>query len=279
MSPPTTQPDVSLSGLQPPLAEFLERYVHLVRSFAIKDVRTRYVGSLMGFFWTVVQPLLELITYTFVFTVIIGVSFEENYSTAKNALYLFCGMIPWLSLSESLSRSVNTVRENAHLVKKVRFPPSVLCSYITLSETFNQLIRFVLLFVAALALGQGLTAHVLIIIPVLLLQFLFTLGLAMFLATAQVFFKDAQHLLAPLLMIWLFITPIFYPASLFPKIFTPLLMLNPLAHLVGIYREIILNHQLPHLGSVVIFGTCAALAFVLGAFVFHRHSKRFPDLV
>jgi ABC-type polysaccharide/polyol phosphate export permease len=171
------------------------------------------------------------------------------------------------------------VRENSHLIRKVRFPPSVLCSYIVLSETFNQVIRFMLLFAAALIIGQGLTLHALIIIPVLFLQVMFTLGLSMFLATTQVFFKDTLHLLSPILMIWLFITPIFYPAHLFPKAFTPLLMLNPLAHLVGIYRELILNHRLPHWGSVVIFGTCAALIFVLGSFVFHRHSKRFADLV
>ncbi len=255
------------------------RHFALVRSFVIKDIRTRYVGSLMGFFWTVVHPLIELVTYTFVFTVILRVRFEEHYSVGTNALYLFCGMIPWFSLSETLSRSTNTIRENAHLIKKVRFPASVLCTYINLSEAFNQLIRLVLLFVAAVAIGHGLTLHLLIIVPVLILQVLFTQGMAMFLASTQVFFKDTQHLLGPSLMIWLFITPIFYPAHYFPKEFTPLLMLNPLSHLVGIYRELILNHTLPHWGSVVIFATCAMLMFTLGALLFQRHAKRFPDLV
>jgi len=269
----------SVSGPGPGMAEQVQRYFDLVRSFVIKDVRMRYVGSLMGFFWTVVHPFLELLTYTFVFTVILQVRFEDHYSMGTNALFLFCGMVPWLTLSESLSRCTNVVRENSHLIRKVRFPPSVLCSYIVLSETFNQLIRFFLLFLAALLIGQGLTLHALIIIPVLLLQMMFTLGVSMFLASTQVFFKDTLHLLSPILMIWLFITPIFYPAHLFPKIFTPVLMLNPLAHLVGIYRELILNHRLPHWGSVVIFGTCAVLAFALGSFIFHRHSRNFSDLV
>lgn len=255
------------------------RYAALVRSFVVKDVRTRYVGSLMGFFWTVVHPLLELLIYTFVFTVILRVRFEEHYGTVLNALFLFCGMVPWFSISEALTRSTNVVRENAHLVKRVRFPASVLCTYITLSEGVNQLIRFSLLFAAAMIAGQGLTWHLVILVPILFLQLLFTQGLSMFLAATQVYFKDTQHLLTPTLMIWLFITPIFYPARYFPKEFSPILMLNPLSHLVGIYRELILNHRLPQWGSVVIFGTCAALAFALGTALFERHAKDFPDLV
>jgi lipopolysaccharide transport system permease protein len=273
--PPTTS--ISEDHLGP--GEHAARYVALVRSFLSKDIRTRYVGSLMGFFWTVVHPLIELITYTFVFTVILRVRFEEHYSTGTNALFLFCGMIPWFSISESLTRSTNVIRENAHLVKKVRFPASVLCTYSNLSEVFNQLIRWVLLFGAALLIGHGLTFHLLILIPILLMQLLFTLGLSMFLAATQVFFKDTQHLLTPSLMIWLFITPIFYPARYFPNEFAPLLMLNPMSHLVGIYRELILNHRLPHWGSVIIFSTCALLVFTLGAVLFQRHSKQFPDMV
>ena len=233
----------------------------------------------MGFFWAVVQPLLELVTYTFVFTVILLVRFEDHFDTWTNALYLFCGMIAWLALSETLSRAVNVVRENAHLIKKLRFPPSVLCSYLTLSEGFSAIVRFGLLFAAALLVGQGLSLHCLLIVPVLVLQLLFTLGLAMLVATTQVYFKDTQHLLGPALMIWMFITPIFYPASLFPKQFSPLLMLNPLSHLVGIYRELILNHVFPQWGSLVIFTTMAVTTFALGAVTFHRHSRRFPDLV
>ncbi len=255
------------------------RYWSLTRSFAINDIRTRYVGSLMGFFWAVVQPLIELVTYTFVFTVILLVRFEDHYDTWTNALYLFCGMVAWLSISESLSRSVNVVRENAHLIKKMRFPASVLCGYVVLSEGFSSLIRFALLFGAALLVGQGLSLHALLFLPVLALQLLFTLGLAMLLATTQVYFKDTQHLLGPVLMIWMFITPIFYPASLFPRQFSPLLMLNPLSHLIGIYRELILNHVFPQWGSLVIFSTMALTTFLLGAVTFARHSRRFPDLV
>jgi ABC-type polysaccharide/polyol phosphate export permease len=262
-----------------PLKERAARYSALVRSFVWKDIRLRYAGSLMGFFWTVVRPLIELLTYTFVFTVILRVRFEEHFSTATNALFLFCGMIPWLTLSESLNRCTHAVREHAHLLRKVRFPASSLCAYIVLSEAANQLIRTVLLLLAVALVGHGLSAHSLLVLPALLLQVLFTLGIGFLLATTQVYFKDTGHLLAPVLMIWLFITPIFYPAHYFPKEFSPVLMLNPLSHLVGIYQELLLNHRLPHAGSVVIFSTCAVLLGGIGAHTFGRHAREFPDLV
>lgn len=278
MSTAATTP-VRTSGTTPEREELLRNYLVLVRSFFLKDVRVRYAGSLMGFFWTVVQPLLELMTYTFVFTVIIGVSFHKGYSTGTNALFLFCGMIPWLSVSESMNRCTSAFRDNAPLIKKLRFPPSVLCTYIVLVEGFNQLVRFALLCIAALLIGHGLSLDLLLVLPILVMQLLFTQGLGMLLATTQVFFRDIKHLLSPALMIWMFITPIFYPESLFPPKFSPVLMLNPLSHLVAIYRDLFLNHQFPAWGSVVIFGTSAVLTFALGAFTFHRHSHEFPDLV
>lgn len=268
-----------ITGMEYGPAVAVRRYLVLLRSFVSKDIRTRYVGSLMGFFWSVIQPLLELLTYTFVFTVILRVRFEPDYPLLTNALYLFAGMIPWFTVSETLTRSTNAIRTHAHLVKKVRFPSSSLCAYIALSEVFSQLIRFALLFVAAMVVAHGLSWHVLLVFPVLVFQLLFTLGLSQFLATTQVFFKDTQHMLGATLMIWLFITPIFYPASMFPKMFSPILMLNPLSHLVGIYRELILNHRIPHGGSLVIFGAASLLVFVIGTFTFQRHAKRFPDLV
>jgi lipopolysaccharide transport system permease protein len=279
MEPPFPTGVAHITGMELGPAVATRRYLVLLRSFVIKDIRTRYVGSLMGFFWSVIQPLIELLTYTFVFTVILRVRFEPGFPLLTNALYLFAGMVPWLTLSETLNRSTNAVRTHAHLVKKARFPSSALCGYIALSEAFSQLVRFALLFLAALIIRQGLSWHALLVLPVLVFQLLFTLGLSQLLATTQVFFKDTQHLLGAGLMIWLFITPIFYPASLFPKVFSPILMLNPLSHLVGIYRELILNHRLPHGGSLVIFGTAALLTFGIGAFTFQRHARRFPDLV
>lgn len=257
----------------------VRRYALLLRSFVSRDIRTRYAGSLIGFFWTVVEPLTELVTYTFVFTVLLKVRFDESYGTWTNALFLFCGLIPWFAMAESLSRSTTAVRDHGHLIKKVAFPPSLLPGYIVLSETFSQLMRLVLLLAASLLLGHGLSWYALGVVVAVALQVAFALGLGMLLATAQVFFKDTQHLLKPALMIWMFITPIFYPARYFPQEFAPVLTLNPMSHLVGIYRELLLNHRLPHWGSVLIFAVSSLGMLGLGWLTFRRHAHRFPDMV
>lgn len=233
----------------------------------------------MGFFWTVVQPLIELLTYTFVFTILLRVRFDDQAGAGRNALYLFCGLIPWFSHHDALQRCTTIVRNHGPLIRKVRFPGELLPAYVVLAEAFHQIVRISLLLIAASLFGEWPSWHALLVLPAMVLQVAFTLGVGYLLSAAQVFFKDVQHLVGPSLMIWLFITPIFYPPHLFPKPLSPILMLNPLSHLVGIYRQLLLHHSLPHWGSVLIFGASAALAFGLGAFTFRRHARRFPDLV
>lgn len=272
-------PEIAAMMKDESAAAEVRRYGTLLRSFVVKDIRGRYAGSLVGFFWTVVQPVLELLTYTFVFTVLLRVRFDDQSGTFTNALFLFCGLVPWFSHHEGLVRCTTVVRDHAHLIRKVRFPPTLLPVFVVLSEGFHQVIRTGLFILVVAVAGLGFTPHALLLVPTIILQLLFTLGLGMLLSTTQVFWKDVQHLLGPALMIWLFITPIFYPPDVFPKAFSPILMLNPLSHLVGIYRELLLNHRLPHWGSVIIFGSSAISTFLLGGFIFRRHARRFPDLV
>lgn len=255
------------------------RHGPLLYSFVRKDIQGRYAGSLMGLFWTFVQPFIELLTYTFVFTVLLRVRFEPDAGPGRNALYLFCGLVPWFSHHDALHRCTTIIRNHGPLIRKVRFPGELLPAYVVLAETFHQGVRFLLLLLAAAVLGAWPSWHLALVIPVMLLQILFTLGVGYLLSAAQVFFKDVQHLVGPVLMIWLFLTPIFYPPDVFPKPLSPILMLNPLSHLVGIYRQLILHHSLPHWGSVLIFATSSIVCFSLGWFTFRRHARQFPDLV
>ena len=261
------------------VVRYFHRYRNLLYSFVVNDLRFKYVGSAIGFFWTVIDPILELAIYTFVFSVLLKVRFAPEGDTVNYALFLFCGMITWFNIQESLSRCTSIINENAHLIKKMNFPSAILPTHVIISGMFNQIVREFILIIGLLLSGYGLSYHAIFVPIIMLLQILFTLGLGMLTATLSVYFKDISHIVKAGLMIWMFMTPIFYPPASFPRQFYILLVLNPLAHLVGMYQELILNQRFPHQGSVIIFATSALFSFALGTFFFIRHQHEFADLV
>lgn len=267
-----------LSGRAPGGAG-LRRYRHLIASFVVNDLQTRYAGSSVGLFWTVGKPVLELLTYTFVFTILLRVKFRADFDTLQNALYLFCGYIAWLTVSESVLRTGNIIRENGHLIKKVHFPPAILPLHVCLAEVVSQALRFAVLLLAALLAGNPPSGHVAWVLPILVLQIAFTCGICMLVSCAAVYFKDVVQILPSVLLIWMFVTPIFYSDTAYPPLYKPILVLNPVSQLVGMYRLVLLEHQPPLPGQVAVFAAAAVLSLALGAVVFHRHSYEFADLV
>lgn len=257
----------------------LWRHRQLLWTFVVRDLRHRYVGSTIGFFWTVITPLLELVTYTFVFHGIMGLSFHPAGGWSHYALYLFCGMVVWFSVQDGLSKATMSITDNGHLIRKVNFPAITLPGYLVTSAVVNQIIRIGVLAGAALVLGHGLSWHFLLVPLVLVVQTAFVLGTGLLLATINVYFKDTTHWVKAALLLWMFVTPIFYPAAIYPERAKLLLQLNPLAHLVGVYHELVLNHRLPHPHNVMVVVVMATFTLLIGYSVFHHHRHKFADLV
>ncbi len=251
----------------------------LLIAFVINDLRFRYMGSSIGFFWTVVNPIIELITYTFVFNVLIGVNYGPDGGTTHYALFLFCGMVTWFAVSDGLNRATTVIRDYGHLLKKVNFPSLVLPAHVIASAVVNQAIRTVILAIGVILFGEGLSLHFLIVPVFWVIQAAFVLGFGFFLATAGVYFRDAVHWVNALLLTWMFMTPIFYPPSVYPARFNFLLQLNPLSHIVGVYQELILNHRFPHPNSMLVLCVSAVLALVVGFSIYVHHRSKFADLV
>mgnify|MGYP001217908503 CR=1 FL=1 len=147
------------------------------------------MGSSIGFFWAVINPLVELMTYTFVFHVLMGVKFSERGGTVHYSLFLFCGMVGWFALAEGCQRATWSIRENAQLIKKVNFPAAVLPASVVFSAIVNQYIRFGVLALAIIFLGTGAgtgLSPLVITLPIFVaIQAIFVLGLSFFLATAS----------------------------------------------------------------------------------------------
>ncbi len=253
------------------------RYRNLIGSLLIRDIRSKYVGSVMGVFWAVINPLLLIVLYTYVFSVILKIRWGSNPSTAGYVFYLLCGMLPWIAIHESLSRSTTCIVDNSHLLKSFSFPSKIFPFYLSLSALLNQIIGMSLLIVAIALLGIK-PGYSLILLPVLvLLQFIFMVGLAWFLATAHVFFRDTAPILGVFLLIWMFLTPIFYLESAVPVEFHSLLMLNPLNHLIKAYRAILLEGKMPDASNVLLFGIFAVSICVIGFLAFKRKQPSFVD--
>lgn len=251
----------------------------LLSTFVLKDLQTRYVGSTIGFFWTVVNPVLELFTYTFVFHVLIGVRFHPSGTTAHYVLFLFCGMVAWNGFTDGLTRATTSITDHAHLLRKLNFPAAILPAHLVLSSALNQMFRLGILYLAVLLAGGGLTWHALLALPFLVVQAAFTMGLGLFFATMHVYFRDTSHWVSAALLLGLFMTPVFYPAAAYPRQFVLLLYPNPMAQLIGVYQSLILNHQLPALNQMLFATVVAVVALAAGTSVFAHNRRRFSDLV
>ena len=248
----------------------LLRYRGLIASLVARDLKARYRGSVLGFFWSFVNPLLLLLVYTFVFTVVLpGVRPPE---LDPFALFMFCGILPWTWFSSSLLESSNVLITGSNLIRKVLFPAEVL----PIVTVFAGLAHF--------CLGLPILAAFLIYyrVPVVLtdlmwfpvivlIQLVLTLGLALLLSALTVHFRDIRDLLTNLLTLWFFATPIIYPMSMVSESMQRYLNLNPFTPIVVSYQEVLFRQgtftEWPRLLAV---GAASLLVFVLGYFVFDR---------
>lgn len=274
----------------------LQKNRRLLTDLVGRDLRARYVGSSMGFFWSVIFPIVNLVVYMFVFSVVLDARWNPNQAKEETALLMLAGIIVWQAFAESVSRMTNTLVENQNLIQKVVFPSEVLPPYLVLSSLINMLIGagITLLGVAWFAYLHPIEypsgaqpAHVLglswalLSLPVLmLLQAVFTLGLGYLFAALNLFLRDIYHVMGVALQVWMFLTPIFYPPQkVVDAQMTWVLKINPMYWLIDSYRNALLYGVWPKIPVLLEFGAVAACVFVLGATFFLRQKPRFPDLL
>jgi len=251
----------------------------LIRSMVRRDLLARYRGSFGDVLWTVINPLLLMATYFFVFGVVLRTRFGADTSRFGFALYFLAGMLPWLPFSEAIGRSPITILEHRNFVKKLVFPIEVLPLNLTLSGLMTELFALGL-FVVFLLVARGFIPLTAIWLPVLIVpQFLLTAGLSWFLAALGVYVRDLGQVIGFVLTLWFFLTPICYPESSMPRAALPLLAKNPLYILVRGYRAIFLEGHAPELGSLSILWLASLLAAIAGYAWFNRLRRSFADVI
>jgi len=249
----------------------LLRHHALVQSLVARELKARYRGSALGVLWSFVNPLLLLLIYTFVFTKVMPGARSAELDVPFS-LFMFCGILPWTWFSSSLLESANALIAGGDLIRKVLFPAEVL----PIVSVFAGLVHFCLglpiLAAFFLYYQVPLTPSDLIWLPLIVFeQLVLTLGLAMLVSALTVHFRDLRDVLANLLTLGFFVTPIIYPLSQAPGWARPLLNLNPLTHLVVSYQEVLVVPG-PFTGwpRLVAFGGVSVLVFAGGYFVFDR---------
>jgi len=245
----------------------LIRYRLLIQSLVGRELKARYRGSILGFFWSFVNPLLLLVTYTLVFTVILPG--RHSPEMEPYFLFFFCGILPWSWFSSSLLESSGVLIAGGNLIKKVLFPAEVLPVVTVVSNLVHFLLGLPIL-LAFLLIGGKLKASALFLPVPLLVQFVLTLGLALFLSALTVHFRDLQNILGHVLHLWFFSTPVLYSLSEVPDGLRAILRLNPMAYVLASYQQILFAGTFRPGRGLLVAALLAVLAFALGAFVFER---------
>ncbi len=249
-------------------------YKYLLFQLVQREIKARYKQSIIGFVWIIFNPLIQLMIYSFVFSII----FRFPTGGVPYSIFLFVGLLPWIYLQTSLSSSTLVLVDNANLIKKVNFPREVLPYSVILAKSIDLFFSLVLLFVLMLFYKIAIPLTVIVVIPLLFIQVLLMTGLALFLSAANLFYRDIQYLTNLILLVWLYVTPVVYPLSLVPKEYVWLYKLNPMVGITEGYRSALLN--LPFdIGTIVWSAISAMVIFIVGFWVFKRGEKVFADIV
>jgi homopolymeric O-antigen transport system permease protein len=248
----------------------LFRYRALIASLVARELKARYRGSVLGFFWSFVNPLLLLLIYTFIFTVVMPGA--RGPGLEPFSLFMFCGILPWTWFSSSLLESSNVLIAGGNLIRKVLFPAEVLPIVTVLAGLVHFLFGLPILAAFFLYYGVPLATTDLLWLPlVIAIQLILTLGLALVVSALTVHFRDLRDLLANLMTLWFFATPIVYPLSQAPERVRRLLNLNPFTHVAVAYQQVLFVpgsfEQWPRLLAI---GAASIVVLMVGYVVFDR---------
>ncbi|MDE3198076.1 MAG: ABC transporter permease [Acidobacteriota bacterium] len=251
----------------------------LIRTLVRRDILSRYTGSFGGAFWTVLNPLLMMLTYFFVFGVVMKQKVQGDARLTSFALYFLAGMLPWLAFNEAVARAPFVMLEHRNFVKKLVFPVETLPVNIVLAGLVTEFFGM-LLFAIALGIIRGSVPLTAAYLPLVILpQVMLTAGLTWFLAALGVFVRDLGQIIGYLLTVLMFITPIFYPENALPKFAAAIQTFNPMFTMVHSYRAVLLDGAAPDWESLGWLAATAFAIFILGHAWFYKLRRSFADLI
>lgn len=257
----------------------LYRNRYMIKSFAVADLKKRYAGSFGGLLWSVIHPLVMILTFYILFSFVFGAKVQADSGTTSYALWLVGGLVPWFFFSETVSRSTGALHENQALVTKTVFPSEILPVCLLVSGTINHLIGLVILLVFAVAIKGGIS----MLFPVTLLYFtlmsIMVLGFSWALSSLNVFLRDVGQLVTVVMNLWFYYTPLIYPISIVPEKYRIILKLNPMYTVVEGYRDSIIAGRYPDPYHLLYLAAVSIFVFVVGGLMYKRLKPAFADVL
>ncbi len=243
----------------------------LIVELVKREVKLRYRGTWLGFLWSLLNPLIMTVVYTLVFVFFFQVS-TPNYS-----VFLFCALLPWNWFSEATITGTDCFVSHSGFVRDAIFPTSILPVTSIASSMMNYVFSLPILLIAVLVFRVPLGWSLLALPLIMLVQFLFTLGIVYILGTFNVFFRDLRYIVQNLLLALFFLTPIMYDVTTIPQRFWIFLKLNPMEHIINNYRSIFYYNTWPDWGDTGIVVAISLVLFALGIWAFESYRERFAE--
>jgi lipopolysaccharide transport system permease protein len=243
------------------------------------DVVNRFSRSKLGGFWSLLNPLAQVLIYSLILSNVLGAKLPGVDRQFAYSIYLCGGMLVWSLFNEIVMRSLTLFIENGNLMKKVNFPRSTLPAIAIGSCLFSNLMLLLCIIGVIIVLGHPLTLATLWLIPLTLLTMTFAIGLGLMLGILNVFIRDVGYVMPIILQIWFWFTPVVYPETILPKSYIPLFKLNPLYPLVKAYQQILVYGSMPELSSLTGISILSFLFILTGFFLFRRANAEIVDVL
>lgn len=249
-------------------------YRDMIFSLVKRDLRGRYKGSVLGFLWTLINPLFQLIIYTLVFSFIMRAGIEDYY------LFLFVALIPWIFFSSSVHAGAGCIWSQKGMINKIYFPRAVLPIAHVISQLINMLLSFVVVFVVLLVAGKTLNPVAIAFLPILVLvEFILALGMTFCVSSVAVFFPDLMQILGILMMLWQFLTPVMYAVESVPEHMQVYFGINPMTSVIDAYRDILYYAKIPDMKVLLFSFGFSVLVLIIGWGIFGMLEKKFSEVL
>lgn len=250
----------------------LYEYREMIFSLVRRDLNGRYKGSVLGFFWTFLNPLLQLLVYTFVFSVIMRNNIEDYY------LYLFVALVPWIFFSSSVTGGSSCIWAQQDMVKKIYFPREVLPIAHVTSQFVNMLFCFMVVFGVLIISGKGIDLVAFLYLPLIMfVEYMLCLAMAFIVSAATVYLRDLEYLLGIITMAWQFLTPVMYSIDMVPEELLFIFNLNPMTSVIVAYRDILYYKQIPKVSTLAHAALLGIVLLFVGGIVFGKLQRHFVE--